>query len=81
MSRVVIIICATISFFRNIKRVIFYELIKFSGEEKQELSPMQVRQIGGRAGRYGKQSKGEVTTYVALTVGGASFIACLSVQV
>ncbi|EME31361.1 ATP-dependent RNA helicase (mitochondrial) [Galdieria sulphuraria] len=37
----------------NIRRVIFSSLLKFDGKEVCSLSPSQVRQIGGRAGRFG----------------------------
>jgi len=37
----------------NIRRVIFSSLLKFDGKETRALTPSQVRQIGGRAGRFG----------------------------
>ena len=36
-----------------IKEVLFYTTEKFNGEELAELTPSEIRQIGGRAGRYG----------------------------
>ncbi|GAU91771.1 hypothetical protein RvY_03965 [Ramazzottius varieornatus] len=53
----------------NIKRVIFYSLVKPTVNEKgekdmEQLSTSQALQIGGRAGRYRTQyAEGEVTTF------------------
>jgi hypothetical protein len=45
-----------------IKRVIFESMTKFNGVKQVELTPAEVRQIGGRAGRYKSQfPKGYVT--------------------
>ena len=45
-----------------IKRVIFETMTKFNGMKQVELTPAEVRQIGGRAGRYKSQfPKGYVT--------------------
>eukprot|EP00002_Diphylleia_rotans_P003331 TRINITY_DN12277_c0_g1_i2.p1 TRINITY_DN12277_c0_g1~~TRINITY_DN12277_c0_g1_i2.p1 ORF type:complete len:770 (-),score=166.88 TRINITY_DN12277_c0_g1_i2:24-2099(-) len=46
----------------NIKRIVFYTMEKFDGEEVSELNPSQIRQIAGRAGR-GK-NEGHVTCFM-----------------
>ncbi len=43
-----------------IRRVIFMETEKFDGKERRELRPEEIRQIAGRAGRYGMYSRGYV---------------------
>ena len=43
-----------------IKRVIFADIKKFDGKETRILKPDEIKQIGGRAGRYGMFDKGEV---------------------
>ena len=43
-----------------IKRVIFRELTKFDGIDDRTLTGDEIRQIAGRAGRYGIYDKGEV---------------------
>lgn len=43
-----------------IKRIIFRELTKFDGEDDRTLTDSEIRQIAGRAGRYGIYDKGEV---------------------
>ena len=43
-----------------IKRIIFRELTKFDGEDDRTLTDGEIRQIAGRAGRYGIYNKGEV---------------------
>eukprot|EP01138_Halocafeteria_seosinensis_P014853 gb/GECG01015163.1/.p1 GENE.gb/GECG01015163.1/~~gb/GECG01015163.1/.p1 ORF type:complete len:946 (+),score=110.03 gb/GECG01015163.1/:1-2838(+) len=49
----------------NIRRVIFHTLEKYDGTGVNPVSPAQVKQIGGRAGRHGTQySTGEVTTFL-----------------
>ena len=45
-----------------IKRVIFAETYKFNGKELVPLTPSEIRQIAGRAGRYGMFDLGEVLT-------------------
>ena len=46
----------------NIKRVVFSSMQKFDGETRRPLTPAEVRQIAGRAGRYGgRYAHGEVT--------------------
>ncbi len=44
-----------------IKRVVFLRLDKFDGYEMRELTAAEVKQIGGRAGRYGIYDEGFVT--------------------
>lgn len=41
-----------------IKRVVFTTAVKFDGEETRELDTQEVRQIAGRAGRYGIAERG-----------------------
>ena len=48
-----------------IRRVIFLDTQKFDGHERRELRPAEIRQIAGRAGRYGMYDKG----YVGATEG------------
>jgi ATP-dependent RNA helicase SUPV3L1/SUV3 len=43
-----------------IRRVIFSTLRKFDGEERRELHAQEVKQIGGRAGRFGRFEEGVV---------------------
>lgn len=45
-----------------IKRIIFFETEKFDGEDRRELNISEIKQIAGRAGRYGKYDLGEVLT-------------------
>lgn len=42
--------------------VCFYEIEKFDGRSVRRLLPTEVRQIGGRAGRYGLSKAGLITT-------------------
>ena len=44
-----------------IKRIIFLEMTKFDGIQRRYLQPSEIRQIAGRAGRYGIFSEGIVT--------------------
>lgn len=44
----------------DIRRVVFSTLRKFDGESRRELTSQEVKQIGGRAGRYGKHEEGIV---------------------
>ncbi len=43
-----------------IRRIIFMETEKFDGVERRELRPEEIKQIAGRAGRFGMYSKGYV---------------------
>ncbi|KQM11661.1 hypothetical protein AOA80_07025 [Methanomassiliicoccales archaeon RumEn M1] len=43
-----------------IRRIIFMETEKFDGIERRELKPEEIKQIAGRAGRFGMYSKGFV---------------------
>lgn len=46
-----------------IKRVVFFEVSKFDGKEQRPLYDREIRQVGGRAGRYGHgNDDGKVTT-------------------
>lgn len=47
-----------------IKRIVFLRTEKFDGIETRALQPCEVRQIAGRAGRYGKYQKGYYTSAV-----------------
>ena len=44
-----------------IRRVIFMDTQKFDGTERRDLRPDEIRQIAGRAGRYGIYDKGYVS--------------------
>ena len=44
-----------------IRRIIFVESEKFDGKDVRPLLPTEIKQIAGRAGRYGKYEKGYVT--------------------
>ena len=48
-----------------IRRIIFLETEKFDGVERRELRPEEIRQIAGRAGRFGMYNRG----YVGATQG------------
>ena len=52
-----------------IQRIVFMSIRKFDGEEVRELTPQEIKQVGGRAGRIGIYDVG----YVA-AVGGNSHI-------
>jgi ATP-dependent RNA helicase SUPV3L1/SUV3 len=52
----------------NIRRIIFAALRKFDGEGRRELTSQEVKQIGGRAGRFGRHEEG----VVAVLAGGGS---------
>jgi len=54
-----------------ISEVLFYTTEKFNGEEMVSLSPAEIRQIGGRAGRYGFANFGVVN---ALTTASLELI-------
>ncbi|CAI3935039.1 MULTISPECIES: helicase-related protein [Commensalibacter] len=44
----------------SIKRIIFSTIYKFDGTSRRMLTSQEVKQIGGRAGRYGKHETGTV---------------------
>ena len=44
----------------NIRRIVFAALRKFDGTQSRDLTAQEVKQIGGRAGRYGKHEEGVV---------------------
>lgn len=49
-----------------IQKIIFTEIEKFDGQNFRNLLPHEVKQIGGRAGRYGiAMEEGVITSYVA----------------
>ena len=56
----------------NIRRVVFASLRKFDGTESRDLSAQEVKQIGGRAGRYGKHEAGVVA--VLAGAGNPAFV-------
>ena len=56
----------------NIRRVVFAALRKFDGTESRDLQPQEVKQIGGRAGRYGRHEAGVVA--VLAGAGSPSFV-------
>ena len=43
-----------------IRRVVFSALVKWDGKQERSLTPAEVRQIGGRAGRFGQHEEGVV---------------------
>lgn len=45
-----------------IRRLIFASIEKYDGDEMRPLTPPEIRQIAGRAGRYGIHEEGQVTT-------------------
>ncbi len=47
-----------------IRRVVFCDTQKYDGSVRRRLTPVEVRQIAGRAGRYGIYDKGEVLSLV-----------------
>lgn len=51
-----------------IRRVVFTKVEKFNGKEQSPISPMLIRQIAGRAGRYGMYDVGYVTATRGLDV-------------
>ena len=51
-----------LSIFSNIRRIILYDLSKYDGHAVRQLSSAHLKQIAGRAGRYGHDFElGEVT--------------------
>jgi ATP-dependent RNA helicase SUPV3L1/SUV3 len=47
----------------HIKRIIFLETSKYDGKERRLLNIGEIKQIAGRAGRYGVEEVGEVLAY------------------
>jgi ATP-dependent RNA helicase SUPV3L1/SUV3 len=56
----------------NIRRVVFGALRKFDGTQSRDLLPQEVKQIGGRAGRFGKHETGVVA--VLKEAGSPTFV-------
>ncbi|MFT9207331.1 helicase-related protein [Acetobacter orientalis] len=56
----------------SIKRVVFAALKKFDGRQTRDLTVQEVKQIGGRAGRYGKHEVGTVA--VLAGAGSPTFV-------
>ncbi|GAJ28571.1 helicase-related protein [Acidomonas methanolica] len=56
----------------SIKRVVFSSLRKFDGRDTRDLTTQEIKQIGGRAGRYGKHEDGLVA--VLAEAGSPAFI-------
>ncbi|MCQ8239824.1 helicase-related protein [Rhizosaccharibacter radicis] len=56
----------------NIRRVVFSALSKFDGTKNRDLLAQEIKQIGGRAGRYGMHEAGVVA--VLAGAGSPSFI-------
>jgi ATP-dependent RNA helicase SUPV3L1/SUV3 len=56
----------------SIRRVVFAALKKFDGRQTRDLTVQEVKQIGGRAGRFGKHEEGIVA--VLAGAGSPSFI-------
>lgn len=56
----------------SIRRVVFSALRKFDGRQTRDLVSQEVKQIGGRAGRYGKHESGLVC--VLAGAGSPSFV-------
>lgn len=47
-----------------LRRVVFADIVKWDGAQERELTNAEIRQIAGRAGRYGFHDAGEVGTMV-----------------
>ncbi len=56
----------------NIRRIVFAALRKFDGTQSRDLSAQEVKQIGGRAGRYGRHEAGVVA--VLAGAGSPAFV-------
>ncbi len=56
----------------NIRRIVFAALRKFDGTQSRDLTAQEVKQIGGRAGRYGKHEQGVVA--VLAGAGSPTFV-------
>ncbi len=52
-----------------IRRIVFATVEKFDGVEERRLTPQEVRQIAGRAGRYGLHEEGIVTSFEPRAIG------------
>lgn len=52
-----------------IRRIVFATVEKFDGIEERRLTPQEVRQIAGRAGRYGIHEEGLVTSFEPRAIG------------
>lgn len=52
-----------------IRRIVFATVEKFDGVEERRLTPQEVRQIAGRAGRYGIHEEGLVTSFDPRAIG------------
>ena len=52
-----------------IRRIVFATVEKFDGIEERRLTPQEVRQIAGRAGRYGLHEEGLVTSFEPRAIG------------
>ncbi len=52
-----------------IRRIVFATVEKFDGIEERRLTPQEVRQIAGRAGRYGIHEEGIVTSFEPRAIG------------
>jgi ATP-dependent RNA helicase SUPV3L1/SUV3 len=52
-----------------IRRIVFATVEKFDGVEERRLTPQEVRQIAGRAGRYGIHEEGMVTSFDPRAIG------------
>ncbi|KAM7515424.1 hypothetical protein LguiA_005007 [Lonicera macranthoides] len=50
----------------NIRRVVFYSLLKYNGDKIVPVAPSQVQQTAGRAGRRGSRYPDELTTSLHL---------------
>lgn len=46
-----------------IRRIVFAEVRKFDGQQRRVLTPSEIKQIAGRAGRFGIYDHGEVTSF------------------
>ena len=56
----------------NIRRIVFAALRKFDGTQSRDLTAQEVKQIGGRAGRYGMHEEGVVA--VLAGAGNPAFV-------
>jgi ATP-dependent RNA helicase SUPV3L1/SUV3 len=52
-----------------IRRIVFSSIRKFDGVSTRQLTPQEIRQIAGRAGRYGMHEEGQVTALDARDIG------------